>query len=278
MPTNDRPDRLPGEGDDPVTTLQEYNYGAHPSQFVRLHLPVGDHLPVVVVLHGGFWRAGHGIELAEPLAADLAKFGIAAATVEYRRVGDGGGWPTTMADVARAVDRLATAGQYVAEGRLRLDRVAAVGHSAGGQLAVWLTHRRSLRSGTAGSITSASTFVPVIGAVAQAGVLDLVGASQEGLGGGAVDDLMEGAAGSVPQRYHHSSPMAHVGDGARVVCVHGDADESVPLSQSSRYVDAAVLAGDPARLVVLPGVGHMELVDVGHQAWSVCRDALLQMV
>lgn len=261
-----------------MTTVQEYRYGSHPSQFVRLHLPVGDHLPVVVVVHGGFWRSRFGIELAEPLAADLAKFGVAAASIEYRRVGDGGGWPTTMADAARAVDHLATAGQYVAEGRLRLDRVAAVGHSAGGQLATWLTHRESLRSGTAGSITEESTFVPVIGAVSQAGVLDLVGASHEGLGNGAIDDLMQGAARSVPQRYHHSSPLAHIGDGARVVCVHGDADTSVPLSQSERYVNAAVAAGDPVRLVVLPGVGHMELVDPAHDAWSVARDALLQMV
>ena len=261
-----------------MTTVQEYRYGSHPSQFVRLHLPIGEHLPVVVVVHGGFWRAKYGVELAEPLAADLAKFGVAAAAVEYRRVGDGGGWPTTMADVARAVDHLATVGQYVAEGRLRLDRVAAVGHSAGGQLAAWLAHRRSLRSGTAGSVTPESDFVPLIGAVSQAGVLDLSGASQEGLGDGAVDDLMQGAAGSVPQRYHHSSPLAHVGDGARVVCVHGDADQSVPLSQSQRYVDAAVQAGDPVRLVVLPDVGHMELVDTDHHAWSVCRDALLQMV
>ena len=261
-----------------MTSVQEYRYGSYPSQFVRMHLPAGDHLPVVVVVHGGFWRNRYGIELAEPLAADLAKFGVAAAAVEYRRVGDGGGWPTTMADVARAVDHLATAGQYVAEGRLRLDRVVAVGHSAGGQLAAWLTHRRSLRAGTAGSITAASHFVPVIGAVSQAGVLDLAGASMEGLGHGAVDELMQGAAGSVPQRYHHSSPLAHVGDGATVVCVHGDQDEDVPVSQSQRYVDAAVLAGDPARLVILPGVGHMDLVDVRSDAWAICRDSLLQMV
>ncbi len=261
-----------------MTAVQEYRYGSHPSQFVRMHLPAGNHLPVVVIVHGGFWRTKYGIELAEPLAADLTKFGVAAAAIEYRRVGDGGGWPTTMADVARAVDHLATAGQYVAGGRLLLDRVAAVGHSAGGQLAAWLTHRKALRSGTAGSISSASQFVPILGAVSQAGVLDLVGASDERLGNGAVDDLMQGAARSVPQRYHHSSPLAHVGDGARVVCVHGDADDVVPLSQSQRYVDAAVRAGDPVRLAVLPGAGHMELVDVDHEGWSVSRDALLQMV
>lgn len=261
-----------------TSTVQEYSYGSHPSQFVRLHLPPGEQLAVVVVVHGGFWRAAHGVELAEPLAADLAELGVAAAAVEYRRVGDGGGWPTTMADVARAVDHLATAGQYVAGDRLRLDGVVAIGHSAGGQLAAWLTHRRSLRSGTAGSIVPSSRFVPVVAAVSQAGVLDLAGASKERLGNGAADALMQGAAGSVPQRYHHSSPLAHVGDGATVTAVHGDADDVVPLSQSQRYVDAAVLAGDPARLVVLPGVDHMQLVDVGDDAWRICRDIALDLI
>lgn len=261
-----------------MKTRHEYVYGSHPSQFVRLHLPAGNHLPVAVVLHGGFWRQKYGIELADPLAEELTRFGVAAAVVEYRRVGDDGGWPTTMADVARAVDHLATAGQYLAGDRLLLDRVAAVGHSAGGQLAAWLTHRKSLRAGTAGSITATTRHVPVIGAVSQAGVVDLVAASDDRLGDGATIEMMGGPARSVPQRYHHSSPLSHVGDGARVSCVHGDADAVVPLSQSQSYVDAAVLAGDPAKLVVLPGVGHLEVVDPGHPAWEVCRDELLRMV
>ena len=273
-----------------MSPTHEYVYGSHPSQFVHLHLPSADRLvagdglaadnrlPVAVIVHGGFWRQQYGIELADPLAQDLTRFGVAAAAVEYRRVGDGGGWPTTMADLARAVDHLRTAGQYLARGRLALDRVAAVGHSAGGQLATWLTHRRALRSGTAGSIGPVTAYVPLRGAVSQAGVLDLVGAADERLGNGAVVDLMGGPAGSIPQRYHHASPLAHVGDGARVVCVHGDADDTVPLSQSQRYADAALLAGDPVGLVVLPRVGHMELVDPADPAWETCRGELLQML
>jgi len=193
-------------------------------------------------------------------------------------MGEGGGWPTTLADVARAVDSLAVQGQYVAEGTLLLDRVAAVGHSAGGQLAAWLAHRGSLRAGTAGSVGPGEAHVPVVGAVTQAGLLDLVGAATEQLGDGAVVALMEGEPRSLPQRYHHASPLASVGDGARVVCVHGDADDTVPLSQSERYVEAARMAGDPARLIVLPGVGHFELIDPGDPAWEVCRDQLLRMV
>jgi acetyl esterase/lipase len=256
----------------------EYAYGPHPSQTVRLFLPTGRHLPVAVVIHGGYWRATYGVELAEPLGRDLTRFGIAAAVIEYRRVGEGGGWPTTLADVARAVDSLAGPGQHLAEGRLLLDRVAAVGHSAGGHLAAWLAHRGSLRAGTAGSVGPGEAHVPIVGAVTQAGLLDLVSASNERLGNGAVIALMEGEARSLPQRYHHASPLAQVGDGARVVCVHGEADDTVPLSQSERYVYAAQRAGDPARLIVLPRTGHYELIDVRHPAWDACRAQVLRMV
>ena len=257
---------------------REYAYGPHPSQTVTLFLPTGAHLPVAVVIHGGYWRAAYGRELAEPLGRDLTRFGVAAAVIEYRRVGEGGGWPTTLADVARAVDSLAGPGQEAAEGRLVLDSVAAVGHSAGGHLAAWLAHRGSLRAGTAGSVGPGESHVPIVGAVTQAGLLDLVSAADERLGDGAVIALMEGEARSLPQRYHHASPLAQVGDGARVVCLHGDADDTVPLSQSERYVEAALRAGDPARLIVLPGMGHFELIDDRHPAWAACRDQVLRMV
>lgn len=256
----------------------EYAYGPHPSQTVRLILPGGSHIPVAVVIHGGYWREMYGAELAEPLGRDLTRFGVGAAVIEYRRVGNGGGWPTTLADAARAVDSLAGPGQRAAEGRLLLNRVAAIGHSAGGHLAAWLAHRGSLRWGTAGSVAPGEPHVPVLGAVAQAGLLDLAAAAAEGLGDGAVIAMMEGEPRSMPQRYHHASPIAHVGDRARVVAVHGDLDDTVPVSQSERYVEAARRSGDPARLVLLPGVGHYELIDVAHPAWAACRDQLLRMV
>lgn len=261
-----------------IVHTHQYQYGPHVSQTVRLYLPTGSHLPVAVVIHGGYWRSTYGMELAEPLGRDLTRFGVAAAVIEYRRVGEGGRWPTTLADVARAVDSLAGPGQELAEGRLVLDRVAAVGHSAGGHLAAWLAHRGSLRAGTAGSVGPGESHVPIVGAVTQAGLLDLVSAADEGLGNGAVTALMEGEARSLPQRYHHASPLAQVGDGARVVCVHGDVDDTVPLSQSERYVEAAVRAGDPAKLIVLPRIGHFELIDVRHPAWDACRDQVLRMV
>ncbi len=277
-------------------------YGPHPDQYARLHLPgpaetppaaprrdptpraprpdppSAASWPVAVVLHGGFWRQRYDIALATPLAADLAGRGVAALAVEYRRVGPGGagGWPATLVDVAAAVDGLRAAGQYLARGRLDLTRVAAVGHSAGGQLAGWLAHRGALPPDDPGAPGPGS--VRLGGAVCQAGVLDLVGAHEQALGDGAVIDFLGGSPAAVPDRYRHASPLTGVGDGTRVVCVHGDADDDVPLAQSLRYVERGRAAGDPVRLIRLAGVGHMELVDPAHAAWHTTRAALLEML
>src|SRR3954470_17369298 len=146
-------------------------YGPDPAQFLELTLPEGEGpAPVAVVLHGGFWRAAYGVELARPLAAELAAAGWAAVAVEYRRVGAGGGWPQTCADVAAAFDVLPD----LAPGRLDLTEVVVLGHSAGGHLAAWTAGRGRLPEGAPG----AGPRVRVTAAVLQAGVLDL------GLGGG----------------------------------------------------------------------------------------------
>ncbi|MGQ0574766.1 MAG: alpha/beta hydrolase, partial [Pseudonocardia sp.] len=157
------PPAAPGVG--PPVRLE---YGPDRSQFGELTLPAGDGpLPVVVVVHGGFWRSAFGLELGRPLAVDLANAGFAAWNIEYRRIGNGGGWPATFDDVAAAVDLLAGPGGDAAGGRLALDRVAAVGHSAGGHLAAWLAARPGLPAGAPG----AAPRVALRGAVSQAGVL-----------------------------------------------------------------------------------------------------------
>ena len=92
-------------------------------------------MPVAVVIHGGFWRSAYGLEFGRPLASSLSGRGWAALNIEYRRVGNGGGYPTTLVDVAASIDLLADAGQIGArENDLELDlaRVVAIGHSAGG--------------------------------------------------------------------------------------------------------------------------------------------------
>ncbi|SDS08275.1 Alpha/beta hydrolase family protein [Friedmanniella luteola] len=255
--------------------MPRYRYGDHPSQYAELSLPAGTgRVPVVVVVHGGFWRDAYDAELGRPLAADLVPRGWAALVVEYRRVGSsptdgGGGWPQTALDVAAAVDGLAGPGQERAGGRLDLDRVVALGHSAGGQLAGWLAARPGLPAGAPG----AGPAVRLRGFVAQAGVLDLVTAAREGVGGAAVPDLMGGGPDARAADYALASPTARLPLGVPSVCVHGTADSTVPHRQSAAFVAAARAAGDVSELRSCAG-DHFEPVTVGSDAWALCTDAL----
>lgn len=242
-----------------VPTPRRHDYGPDPSQFAELTLPAGDGpFPVVVVVHGGFWRSAYDLSLGRPLAADLVARGYAAWNVEYRRVGNGGGWPTTFEDVAAAIDRLAGL-----DASLDLDRVLGLGHSAGGHLAVWAAARPGLPPGAPG----ADPAVRLTGVVSQAGVLDLRRAAAEKLGAGATQEFLGGSPADQPTRYDVASPVQRVPIGVRVVCVHGGSDTNVPLSQSESYVRAATAAGDRAELVEVEG-DHFVVIDVGSPAWT----------
>lgn len=236
-----------------------FSYGDHPSQYAELTLPTGSApAPVVVVVHGGYWTARYGAELGRPLATDLAARGFVALNVEYRRVGDGGGWPQTGEDVAAAVDALRER-----PAGLDLNHVVGLGHSAGGQLVGWLAARR----GAAVALT---------GAVLQAGVLDLARGSELGLGDGAVDAFLGGTPRQVPQAYAQASPMALVPLGVPTVAVHGTRDGLVPIEQSRDFVAAAVAAGDRAEIQTFDG-DHFDPITVGTEAWDLCVDALTRL-
>jgi len=240
-------------------------YGPHPDQFLELTLPPGSGpAPVVVVLHGGFWRAAYGVDLARPLAADLTAAGFAAVAVEYRRVGAGGGWPQTVEDVAAALDALPGLADAA---RLDLTDVAVVGHSAGGHLAAWAAGRPLLPPGAPG----ADPRVRVTAAVLQAGVLDLERADEQGLGRGAVREFLGGPP--VPEVLALASPVQLVPSGVDLLCVHGTGDDVVPPEQSERYAQAAAPTGSPVEVRAVPG-DHMVLIDPGGPAWGLVRQWL----
>lgn len=237
-------------------------YGTDTSQIGELFVPAGSgpH-PVVVLIHGGFWRAAYDRSLMDDLAVDLASTGWAAWNVEYRRVGQpGGGWPGTFEDVAAALDHLASLTQSIAD--LDLGRVVTVGHSAGGHLALWCATRPGLPNGTPG----AEPRVAVAAAVSLAGVADLVAAAEAGVGAGAVPNLLGGPPAAVPDRYELASPVLRVPVGVPTLCVHGRHDDSVPLEQSERWTSAATAAGDRAELVSFDG-GHFEVIDPAQPSW-----------
>jgi acetyl esterase/lipase len=264
---------LVGVAADREATGQRLAYGPAPDQFGVLHVPAGTGpWPVVVILHGGFWRARYDHSLGTPLALDLAAHGFAAWNVEYRRVGNGGGWPITALDVAAAVDLLArlTPSPAHLDGNaaasLDLSRVVALGHSAGGHLAAWLGGRARLGAPFPPPV------VAVTGVVSQAGVLDLEAAVDDRLGDGATVAFL--GAPRVSGWQEAASPIRLLPFGVPIRCVHGDRDDTVPIAQSSRFVAAARHAGDDAELIVVPGGDHFGVITPGDPAWDACRQAV----
>ncbi|MCW2497900.1 alpha/beta hydrolase [Jatrophihabitans sp.] len=252
---------------DSATAAVRHAYGTDDSQFGELSLPAGASLGTVVIVHGGFWLSAYGLELGRPLAADLVVRGYTVWNLEYRRVGDGGGWPTTLQDVAAGIDHLAVlAPQYPG---IDLRQVVGIGHSAGGQLAVWAAGRPGIPDGAIGSAPA----VRLASVVSQAGVLDLTTAANTGLGGTAVQDLLGGSPAEVPARYKLADPIEAVPLDATVLCVHARGDMHVPYAQSVSYVTADTRAGGRASLREVPG-DHFTLIDPSSEAWSVVVEAL----
>jgi acetyl esterase/lipase len=243
---------------------QRFVYGQGAQQFAELSLPGGvGHFAVIVLLHGGFWRAPYDLTLMDDLADDLVARGYAVWNIEYRRVGDaGGGWPGTFQDVALATDLLVTLG---ISHSLNLKRVVAIGHSAGGHLALWLAARQHL---PASEITTGTLPLLLAGVISLAGAVDLEQVWRLRLGNDAAAALLGGSPMELPERYQLASPAAQLPLGVPQRLIHGSADDRVPLIVSQDYVKHAVGAGDSVKLLELPGADHFVLIDPGSHAWK----------
>lgn len=248
-------------------------YGDLPQTFGDLRVPTGagPH-PVVLLVHGGCWLAEYDLEHLSSLAAAFTAAGFATWSVEYRRLGDvGGGWPGTFEDVARAADALRA---LAADHRLDLSRAVAVGHSAGGHLALWLAGRHRL---PAGSPLRGADPLALRGVVSLAGIADLAAASSRRVCGDAAARLLGDAVGEAAERNAQASPSALLPLGVPQRLVSGRADRVVPLDLVEAYERAAAAAGDDVRLTVLEGCGHYELVNPASAAWPTVLGAVREL-
>jgi acetyl esterase/lipase len=209
---------------DPV----RHDYGALPDQ----HAMVRGDGPTAVVIHGGFWRAQYREPIMDAVSVALAQLGFRAWSIEYRRVGAGGGYPQTLEDVAAAI-RAAPEPRF------------AVGHSAGGHLALW---------------SAAEGLVPA--AVSLAGVCDLAAGARDNLGNGAVRDFDPGL-------HSDADPAQRLPIDAELVLIHGTDDGVVPVEQSRSFAARA-----NAELIELPGAGHFEVIDPRTDAWATVEESV----
>lgn len=234
-------------------------YGTDPNQLVDIHLPAGGGEPIgfVVNVHGGFWRAQYDRVHARPMIEALVQAGYLVANLEFRRVGQpGGGWPGTLNDVEAGV-------AAAIEMQPDVGRPVVTGHSAGGHLALWAAHRLGPDE--------------IGGVLALAPAVGLVELESTSVGNGATADLLGGSPDEVPDRYRQADPAANLPVGVPIVVVHGQQDSVVPIRFGTEFVQAATAAGDDARLVDLPDIGHFGLIDPLSPAWPAVLRGLASL-
>lgn len=252
-------------------------YGSNDAvQFGELRLPGGTGpFPVAIVIHGGCWVSTMAtLQNTRAMADALRDAGVATWNVEYRALdAAGGGWPGTFADVAAAADHLRTLAK---QQPLDLSRVVAVGHSAGGHLALWLAARSRL---PATSVLHRENPLRVRAAVALGGpgdLRDFTTYARSICGAPVIEQLLGGSPESVPQRYAQASPAELLPLGIRQVLIVGAEDGVMPPKSRDAYVAAALKAGDRAEVVTIPGAGHFEVVAPTSAAWPIVRDKILE--
>jgi acetyl esterase/lipase len=247
-------------------------YGPAPAQVVELFLPHGHgpH-PVVVLIHGGCYRTEfEGLAQTSGIAADLATRGYAVWNVEYRKLGEpGAGYPGTFLDVANAVDRIRTeAPRY----NLDLRRVVALGHSAGGHLALWAAGRHKLPRSSPMWRADPQAIRAVI---SLGGIGDLEGQGEVFAGACGPDPIPKiigAATRSAP--YADTSPAELLPLGARIVMISGVSDHVMPPATGEAFAERARKAGDSAEAIAIADAGHFDVVIQGAAAWKAVVQAL----
>ncbi|WP_329365944.1 alpha/beta hydrolase [Streptomyces sp. NBC_01483] len=270
----------------PVDPDGTATYGDHPDQVIDFYTPREPDpevpAPLVVVLHGGAWRAPYDRRHITPFADFLARRGFAVANVEYRRGaaipaqgGEGpvaGRWPDTFDDIAAALDALpALAGEHLPQADLR--RTVITGHSAGGHLALWAAARHVL---PADSAWRADRPAPLRGVVALAPIADFTVAEKLNVCSGASRQLLGGEA-RFAERQPYADPAFLLPTGIATTIVQGRTDVVVPEAVAESYAEAAARAGEVVGLTLLEDVGHFPLIDPAADACAVVAEEIAQL-
>jgi acetyl esterase/lipase len=230
---------------------------------------------VLFVVHGGFWKAAYDIEHIGHFSKKFSSYGIITCALEYRRVGNkGGGWPGTFLDASGAVDYFVEL--FKKDSRADIQRSAVIGHSAGGHLALWLGGRHKVPSDSELRLKE-SDWRP-LASISLAGVSDLKLGWKQNLGSGAVEKLIGGSPDQYPRRYNIASPIELEPTGVKQILIHGKEDETVPVSQSTRFFELAKQQGDDPSLFSLDGVGHFDLIDPSSEAWQAVARPTLEVL
>jgi acetyl esterase/lipase len=257
-----------------------FSYGTDANQFGELRIPSGaGPYPVVILIHGGCWRADFAtLGVMGPMADALKAKGIATWNIEYRRLGQAGsGWPGTYLDVGTGVDYLRS---LASRNHLDLTRVIVVGHSAGGHLAMWAAARSRLPTRSPIYFTDPLSIRGVIDLAGTPNMEAFIPFQQHGCAGAGmvVEQMLGGEPNEVPDHYAQASAIKMLPLGIPQILVWGQRDDIAPISLGETYTQMAKHAGDHVRLVTLPAVGHFEIASPFSATWPVVEGDILSLL
>ena len=259
-----------------VAADHRIRYGPDPAQVIDLYLPKGSgpH-PVVILIHGGCYLAEYeGLPQTSGIATDLARRGYAVWNVEYRKLGEtGAGYPGTFLDVATAVDRIpAEAARY----HLNPRRVVALGHSAGGHLALWAAARGRLPKS---SVLWRARPLRISSAISLGGIGDLEGQGHIFAGACGLEPIPR-IIGAATRRdpYVDTSPAELLPTGARTIMISGDLDHVMPPPTGRAYVERVKVAGDFGEAMAISNASHFDVVMPTTAAWNVVADVVAREI
>ena len=244
----------------PAAPATRIPYGAGLNQFGELRVPTSSGpFPVVMHIHGGFWRAEYDLTLANPICDALVSRGLAFWNLEYRRVGNpGGGWPGTFQDIRTGYSFLS---QIASKYKLDSTRLLVMGHSAGGELALCLAaHEPSLKR-----------------VISLAGVLDMEQAWELHLGNNAVGDFLGGTPKEVTEHYREADPM-QLSIKATQWLIHGASDDVVPSSLSRNYTEQKRNRGEDVHYLEIASASHLDLIDPHSAAWPKIESTVMHLL
>jgi acetyl esterase/lipase len=255
-------------------------YGPGPQQFGDLWLPASRNpAPIVVFYHGGWWQSQYDLAYAGYLCDSLRQHGIATWSVEYRRVGNGGGWPATFQDAAAGISYLTTVAR---SHPLDLTRTITMGHSAGGHLAYWVAGAHHIDPGS--PIAPKQPVPHLLGCISLAGAVDLrLTIDLSGYFTFAHDKqevfaLMGATPTDHPDRYKQGNPGDLLPFNIPQLLFQGSDDDQIPPTLPRRWAENAHRLGDTATVHILPNAGHFDVVDPTSQAWPPILDAVKKLL
>lgn len=248
------------------------SYGDDPLQFGELRLPkTKGKQPVVIVVHGGCWFAEYDLKHLAAFSDALTQLGAATWTIEYRRIGNNGGaWPGTFQDVAKGTDFVQ---ELAKKYPLDLRRVVVIGHSAGGQLVLWLAARKNLPKT---SVLYMPNPLPLAGVVSLAGISDLK--KYRPNCDDSVNKLLGGSPEQFAERYQQASPIELLPLKVPVRLIQGAKDRIVPPELAQEFVAVAKIKGDDATLTILDAAGHFELISPQFNLWPTIENAIQRLL